>query len=152
MVDKKPPFKSNWAALSIKTQANAIKDRVKNLKKEDVSKFARKLMKEAKTKMTYERSISVINKAISLIPHPAAKIAGKVLVKATPAILKGGKKVVERYDKYMEKVKLAKKRKHKAQSEITRGKETNITALEFPVRGKVIKKYGGPIRKAKYKD
>jgi len=109
-------------------------------------------MKEAKTKMTYERAISVINKATSLIPHPVGKIAGKILVKATPAILKGGPKVVEKYDKYMKKVNLAKKRKHRAQSRITRGKETNIIALEFPVRGKVIKKYGGPIRKAKYKD
>ena len=145
---EKPPFKPNWAGLSIRTHANAIKDQVKNLKKEDISKFARKLMKESKTKMTYERAISVINKAMHLIPHPAGKIAAK----ATPLILKGGKKAVEKYDKYMKKRKLEKKRKHRAQSEITRGKETNIIALEFPGRGKIIKKYGGPVRKAKYKD
>jgi len=137
MADKKPPFKPNRAGLNIRTQANAIIDKVKGLKTVDVPKFARKLIKESKTKMTYDLAISIINKATSLIPHPAAKIAGKV-------ILKGGEKLVKKYHKSMKKEDLAKKRKHKAQSK--------ITDVEFLGRGKVIKKYGGPVRKAKYKD
>jgi len=141
MVDKKPPFKPNWAGLSIRTQANAIIDRVKNLKAADVPKFAKQLVRESKKKITYDRAISVINKATSLIPHPA----GKILVKATPAILKGGQTLLDAAKKY-------RRAEHKKKSRITKGKESGITSMEFPDKGKIIKKYGGPVRKAKYKD